>query len=209
MSADIKLAEQNASSITQGIDGAPHAATWPTVQIPLTAWTNNHIPTAAEWQTVDPKIDGARDAGLRLLCFDLSPGASFSPANTFQWFNASHPLGAATATEGITHYFDRAIARHPRVLFIVRWYVYSADLPNAAFRNASDDADVAHCPSKSIAGPQTVCAYQNAITSRWAEVTAGRVAAFLSHLDALYPGRIAGIDPTSECSLHVHHHAVV
>jgi hypothetical protein len=176
------------------VDGQPHPGMWVTFT-PGTLNTPFTKPATAptDFTTFDPLVLGAQQAGTRLLSMDFSPGASFAdPALDDHWFSPSVPLPLSIRT-----YFDRAIKLYPRVLFILRFYVHSADLPMLVFRNASNDTDSVTCPGKANFPPnRPVCAYMNSITPQWAATTAGRLHDTLAYFDQLFPGRIAGVDPT-------------
>ena len=158
------------------IDGQPHPASWLTLRAP----TSNSSAQTALW---DAEIAAAASAGIRLVCVAITPDSFDSGGMT--WVSAGEPLPAMWQAA-----LERAIALHPRVLFILRFYAQSADLPNIVFANASDGAQLVTCPHGSV------CSAMNSITAGWANQTGSRIQQLLLAFDRRFPGRIAGVAPS-------------
>ena len=161
----------------------PHAAALAGCEGHLVhSWCANQT---QNWVWLDPKVSGARAAGIRLVQIELLYAGTWS--GTTGWFNESTPLPTDAQAA-----MQRAIHLHPRVLFILRFQPHSSDLPFMAYTNASNDAQTVVCPHTSA---PAVCRSWNAINPTWARVTAARIANFLGYMDRLFPGRIAGSNP--------------
>ena len=142
--------------------------------------------------TLDEQVRRARDAGLRTVCVCLTSDVWNPAHHADPWLSDARPMN--NLTRGV---FDRIVALHPRVLFIIRFYAFQPDIgENMVLLNMTDGnaTDMSNVSNTLIDG-----AAMNSLTIEWETKAVDKMTTMLKYLDNEYPGRIAGVFP---CYLH-------